>query len=283
MIANSQDERQVEPLESAYLTHADALALLRLVESAPDVRRRYQFYTWLQSQVQPLLPHSVALCGAYSRQRRHLVFEVFNSVVLPPTLLMQLGSADSALLRHLSSAWIDGAGRPLRLEMDAATCSAIGAEALALRDTGIARMLVHGVSRPERLHEIASLFVFGGPTMPRDEDLERRVDLVVHSLHATYERAMSVERDVGVTPPRTPLPSLAPQPRSTRVTPREAQILSWVREGKNNQEIGIELGISALTVKNHIQKILRKLGASNRAHAVALAMQGRLLSGDGPD
>ena len=88
---------------------------------------------------------------------------------------------------------------------------------------------------------------------------------------------MSVERDVGVTPPRTPPPSLAPQPRSPRVTPREAQILSWVREGKNNQEIGIELGISALTVKNHIQKILRKLGASNRAHAVALAMQLRLL------
>ena len=62
-----------------------------------------------------------------------------------------------------------------------------------------------------------------------------------------------------------------------RVTPREVQILAWVREGKNNQEIGMALGISALTVKNHVQKILRKLGASNRAHAVALAMQFRLL------
>jgi DNA-binding CsgD family transcriptional regulator len=68
--------------------------------------------------------------------------------------------------------------------------------------------------------------------------------------------------------------------RTPRVTAREAQILSWVRAGMNNQQIGVELGISALTVKNHVQKILRKLGASNRAHAVALAMQWRLLSED---
>jgi DNA-binding CsgD family transcriptional regulator len=40
----------------------------------------------------------------------------------------------------------------------------------------------------------------------------------------------------------------------------------------SNQQIGVKLGISALTVKNHVQKILRKLGASNRAQAVAIAM-----------
>ena len=51
----------------------------------------------------------------------------------------------------------------------------------------------------------------------------------------------------------------------------------WVREGKSNQEIGDQLGISVLTVKNHVQKILRKLGASNRAQAVARAMSMNLL------
>ena len=45
----------------------------------------------------------------------------------------------------------------------------------------------------------------------------------------------------------------------------------------SNQQIGEVLGISALTVKNHVQKILRKLNAANRAQAVARAMTMNLL------
>jgi DNA-binding CsgD family transcriptional regulator len=53
------------------------------------------------------------------------------------------------------------------------------------------------------------------------------------------------------------------------VTAREVEILQWVRDGKSNQEIGDILAISPLTVKNHVQKILRKLDVQNRAQAVA--------------
>jgi len=56
------------------------------------------------------------------------------------------------------------------------------------------------------------------------------------------------------------------------ITSREREILQWVRDGLSNQQISEKLGISALTVKNHVQKILRKLGAANRAQAVAKAM-----------
>ena len=65
--------------------------------------------------------------------------------------------------------------------------------------------------------------------------------------------------------------------RCSTITEREKQILGWVREGMSNHEIGTELGISPLTVKNHVQKILRKLGAANRAQAVARAMTLNLL------
>jgi DNA-binding NarL/FixJ family response regulator len=50
-----------------------------------------------------------------------------------------------------------------------------------------------------------------------------------------------------------------------------------VREGKSNPQIGLHLGISPLTVKNHVQKLLHKLGATNRAQAVAIAMAQHLL------
>lgn len=61
------------------------------------------------------------------------------------------------------------------------------------------------------------------------------------------------------------------------VTERERQILRWVRDGKSNQQIADVLGIGPLTVKNHIQKILRKLGAGNRAQAVAQALARNLI------
>jgi len=53
------------------------------------------------------------------------------------------------------------------------------------------------------------------------------------------------------------------------LTGREVEILTWVEQGKSNNEIAQILGISHLTVKNHVQKILRKLNVQNRAQAVA--------------
>ena len=58
---------------------------------------------------------------------------------------------------------------------------------------------------------------------------------------------------------------------------REAEILEWVGEGKSNYEVGRILGISALTVKNHLQRIYKTLGVSNRTHALARCMALRLL------
>ena len=53
------------------------------------------------------------------------------------------------------------------------------------------------------------------------------------------------------------------------LTAREVEILHWVERGKSNNEIAQILNISHLTVKNHVQKILRKLNVQNRAQAVA--------------
>jgi DNA-binding CsgD family transcriptional regulator len=49
---------------------------------------------------------------------------------------------------------------------------------------------------------------------------------------------------------------------------REIEILQWVTLGKTNPEIGSILEISAFTVKNHLQRLFKKLEVSNRAQAV---------------
>ena len=53
-----------------------------------------------------------------------------------------------------------------------------------------------------------------------------------------------------------------------RLSARETEILRWVALGKTNPEIGSILGISVFTVKNHVQRILKKLDVTNRTHAV---------------
>ncbi len=57
------------------------------------------------------------------------------------------------------------------------------------------------------------------------------------------------------------------------LTLQEEHCLSKAAEGKTNKEIATELFITENTVKSHLQGSYRKLGASNKVHAVALAMK----------
>jgi DNA-binding CsgD family transcriptional regulator len=55
------------------------------------------------------------------------------------------------------------------------------------------------------------------------------------------------------------------------LTKRELEILQWLHMGKTNWEISSILEISPLTVKNHVQNILRKFDVQNRSQAVVRA------------
>jgi DNA-binding NarL/FixJ family response regulator len=61
------------------------------------------------------------------------------------------------------------------------------------------------------------------------------------------------------------------------LTKREIQILRRVAAGKSNKLIAAELGISEGTVKTHMKSILPKLYASDRTHAVMIALRRGIL------
>lgn len=58
------------------------------------------------------------------------------------------------------------------------------------------------------------------------------------------------------------------------LTPRESDVMCFVAEGKTDWEIGTILGISETTARSHADNARRKLGAVNRAHAVARFLAG---------
>ena len=263
--------------DSSLLSVEQAQAMLRFLESAAAVRRRYQFFVWTQSQMQTLVPHQLMVCGAYLRQRRAVVLDAFHNIVLPPALLHNLTDADGALVAALVAHWVDGGGQARALDLARLDGAASLAAQPLLVGLGHSHLLLHGVARPQRPAEIESFFIFGGSGDPAQMAQRRAcLDLVLPHLHATWQRVTATEHALKRHLPQPAAPALPttapPPPARGTVTERERQILRWVREGKSNQQIGEVLGISPLTVKNHIQKILRKLGAGNRAQAVAQAL-----------
>ena len=64
--------------------------------------------------------------------------------------------------------------------------------------------------------------------------------------------------------------------RST-LSVREMHILEALADGKSNKMIARTLSITEETVKSHLKKIYEKLGASDRAHAVAIALRQQLI------
>lgn len=95
-------------------------------------------------------------------------------------------------------------------------------------------------------------------------------------IQATVATAVAVEAASALVPSqreREPGP-----PRRPALTERELQVLNGMADGKSNAEIGRDLYVSEDTVKTHARRLFRKLGARDRAHAVASAFRAGLVS-----
>jgi DNA-binding NarL/FixJ family response regulator len=68
---------------------------------------------------------------------------------------------------------------------------------------------------------------------------------------------------------QTSLPNFAAK-HQLGLTRREQQLVGMVSRGCTNKEIALELSLSEQTVKNHIHRILRKMGVSDRLQAVEI-------------
>jgi DNA-binding NarL/FixJ family response regulator len=94
---------------------------------------------------------------------------------------------------------------------------------------------------------------------------QRVLALARYQAHAERFDAIARRSDPrpAFTPPRAPAPP----------TPRESEILAHVAAGLTNKEIAEHLGLAEETVKTRIARMLPRIGANNRAHAVAIALR----------
>lgn len=108
-----------------------------------------------------------------------------------------------------------------------------------------------------------SLFSFSGSLIESHPRTEVILRCAVPSLHQSLNNIIE---------------SLKWPPKNT-LTPKEQNIMKYIKKGKTDLEISSIYNISEYTVKFHIKHILQKLRASNRTHAVGIAMQKKLING----
>jgi transcriptional regulator EpsA len=264
------------------LSAAETEQLLFTIQSSLSIRRRYQFTIWAQSRLAAMLPHDVLFCARHDPHKRALSGECYSNFPLPREMHERAFEPRGGLLARLLAAWEDADRAPFASHPGGAGPAA-EALAEALAECGLADFVAHGM--PAALGGVDTFFCFAQARealVPAQIKREMKpvtarhsflIELLLPYLHVTYQRIVAAERA------REPVRN-EPAPTDLPITGRETEILAWVREGKSNQEIGALLSISPLTVKNHVQKILRKLGASNRAQAVARAISLNLLPGN---
>jgi DNA-binding NarL/FixJ family response regulator len=97
--------------------------------------------------------------------------------------------------------------------------------------------------------------------------------ILKESVHTEIVRAIRVVQTGKRLMPPEVAERLSEHFPQVALTPREIEVLQHVAKGLGNKEIGVRLGTAAGTVKMHLQNILSKLGASDRTHAVTLAIR----------
>ena len=92
--------------------------------------------------------------------------------------------------------------------------------------------------------------------------------------HRAHEAALKTARSSASFNPdfSSPAPLLA-----LGLTPREAEVLLWVAQGKSNADVGVLLNMAEKTVKKHLGNVFEKLGVESRNAASLRALE--ILSG----
>jgi len=126
---------------------------------------------------------------------------------------------------------------------------------------------VHAVELFLQRHPSASVIVLGGV-----DDTTVLAAAVAHGAQGL----MLWPPWYGRTPVRSfPVGARGDVPALTRI---QQAVLQGMSQGRSNREIADTLGVTEDTVKSHAAQLYRKLGARDRAHAVALGLRHRLVS-----
>ena len=245
------------------LAAKDGERLLRVLAESQLIRRHVELLLWLQGEIQQFLPHQILISAWGDFPKRNLKVDVISG--LPGVRTGQLAHCGiDSFLKELFARWVDAGRKPLVVPA-ASAFKEIGSCSCAAHNSlrGLRSVLVHGVRDERGCYDSLYIALHSRSFTQRQpkggyNDL---VDLLVTQIDAAFRR-VAASRFADTTAEKLGDDWLD-------VSPREHEVLDAMCKGRTNAEIGLALNISPFTVKNHVRRILKKLGCGNRAHAAA--------------
>jgi transcriptional regulator EpsA len=224
--------------------------------------------------IQEYPPHQMLIAAWGDFQRWNMKCEVVSHAA-GARAANERGCALDDVLRDAYTHWRRGGREPLLL--GAAALGALRNPCSCARHTALRAMrsvLVHGVreklSGCDSLYlalDAQSLFAVGG-----DIRFVSLAHLLLSQLDLAWRRLAAFRRE------DLPAAEVIALPRALELSAREREILASLSRGSTNRDIAESLAISLFTVKNHMKRIFRKLGVSNRTQAAARFNQALLRS-----
>lgn len=256
------------------LTAEESARFLRIISEGSLINRHYGIYRWLNGEMQKFLPHEILISAWGDFAKRRLKLDVTSG--LPGVRTRQLAHCRvDDLIRLAYEQWVDAGRQPVLLEtaeiMPPRACGCpIHA---ALRSMRAA--LVHGVRDDRGGHE--SLYVAFSRERPgqasRSDSFRFLVDWLITQIDVAFRKVAAYPLE-GTEPPE------ASGVNWLDLSRREGEILDRMCRGETNINIAVALDISPYTVKNHVQRIFRKIGVNNRTQAAAKYNQALRASGE---
>ncbi|NTV69080.1 MAG: hypothetical protein HGA71_02930 [Azonexaceae bacterium] len=254
------------------------LRLLETIHNSLAIESHWELLHWLQGGVQELVPHTV-LIAAWGN---FVSGQIFLDVVSPLTSLRTTTVSTEVVLPFLLQTfetWKTAGSEPVSFPLKS---GAFDNEAPGATENGAAKYLapmhwavVHGM-RDER-GDAECLYVFLTDALFVDSFDTKGLKLLLPFVDAAFRRVSHLPMQRLMALENTELVHTTQHPDTQHVTSpsafegltrREQEIMRWVSLGKTNPEIGHILCVSPVTVRNHLYRIFRKLGAINRAQAV---------------
>jgi transcriptional regulator EpsA len=229
-----------------------------------------EIFNWLQGDVQHFVPHQILVSAWGDFNRGDIEQDYFSSMDG-----VRSGSVNpNALVPMLTRCyvrWFESGGN--------AYCLSAGIQGFLLNsslpDCDLSRalgtmhsVLVHAVH--ERRHGGICLYLLFSNSAYMDMSDFRALDTVLTYLDSALRQIPTLSQ-TGKQVPQANDSDIKNSTHCAKLTQIEMEILEWIALGKTNPEIGSILDTTLFTIKNHIQRIFRKLNVSNRAQAVAVA------------
>jgi transcriptional regulator EpsA len=252
------------PPKDFTLSAEDSARFLRIVSDCARLATHQDIWRWLGGEVQHFLPHEILLCAWGDFAKWSIKLDLTSG--LPGVRTMQLAYCRvDDLVRRAYAQWIGASRQPILLK--ASEIAALQPACLCPIHAAIRSMrsiVVHGV-HDKRTGEDSVFIALGAGAVLKGRSMASFVSIVdplVHQFDAAF-------RKVAALPYAHGTPGTQQATAVLDLSQRERQVLESVCRGATNLDIAAALEISPFTVKNHVQRIFRKIGVSNRTQAAA--------------